>query len=93
MVTLPPQPPSVAAATPTPGTLVQLSVAGSTFIIPLASIERYPSHLARFATGCTTMADAVEDVMESDGTFSSVDESDRDFDPPSPQASDLSADL
>lgn len=75
-VTLPPQPPSVSSAAAPLETLVQLQVAGSTFIISLRSIERYPSHLARFANGCTATTDYSEDDIETDGTFSSIDESD-----------------
>lgn len=86
---LPPQPYSANPRSAAPGTLVQLQIAGSIFIIPLATIERYPSHLARFATGCTALDEA---VMESDGTFSEI-ETDREYLPVSPQASAFSEDL
>lgn len=88
-VHLPPQPFSANPGSAAPGTLVQLQIVGSTFIIPLATINRYPSCLARFATGCTALDEA---VMESDGTFSEI-ETDREDLPVSPQAYESSEDL
>jgi hypothetical protein len=88
-VHLPPQPFSANPGSAAPGTLVQLQIVGSTFIIPLATNNRYPSYLARFATGCTALDEA---VMESDGTFSEI-ETDREDLPVSPQASESSEDL
>ncbi|CED83825.1 hypothetical protein [Phaffia rhodozyma] len=55
-------------------TLIQLQVAASTFVIPMELIARYPSHLARFISGCT---DDDWRATDSDDSFS---EAETDFD-------------